>query len=537
MPAHWEKISIKFYPGISVKALFLSSLFFILFQSGLSGQEKKQVEVTSDYVEYDSDLGKGAKRLIGDVRFKHEDVYMTCDSAYYYSEENVLDAFSHVHAWQGDTLDLYGDYLQYDGSLKTARIRKNVILIDKESRLTTNYVDHFFNENYSYYLGGGKIVNGDNTLESMIGYYYSKEKVFYFKDSVVVINPDYDIFCDTLRYHTQTEVSYFFGPTEIISDENYIYCENGWYDTRNEIAQFNENAYLQSEGTSIRGDSLYYERETGMGKAFRNIVMVDTTQDIVMKGNRAIYFEDPEYAMVTDSAIFIQLDNTDSLFVHADTLLSIPDTMEERRIIKAYYHVKFFREDFQGKCDSLTYSEVDSIFRFYGDPVLWSDEHQLTSEFIELHTRDRQLDRIEMLNSAFIVSMEDSSKFNQIKGRNMSGYIKNNELQTIHVTGNAETIYYGKDMDVIVGVNKAVSSNLVIYFQENKIQRIVYLTQPSGTYYPIEKFATVQSKLENFRWLDDFRPKTRDDIFIWNRGKSTEINQDIQIPLPSQPDI
>lgn len=493
-------------------------LLQLIIPSVLYAQEIKQIDINSDYIEFDSQLGNGAKRLIGNVHFKHEDVYMTCDSAYFYSEDNIVDAFSNVHAWQGDTLDLYGDYLKYNGNMKIANVRENVLLLDKETRLATNYVDHNFGEDFSYYLGGGSIVNGDNNLESRIGYYYSKLKLFHFKDSVIVINPDYTMYCDTLKYNTQTEIAYFEGPTDIISDENYIYCENGWYDTKNEISQFNENAFLQSEETSIRGDSIYYERETGLGKAFRNVKMVDTVQDLVMKGDRVIYYEEPEYAMITDRAELIQIDQEDSLFVHADTIFAIPDTMEEKKIIKAFYHVKFFRTDFQGKCDSLTYSEIDSVFRFYGEPVLWSEENQLTAEFIELHTLNRQLDRLEMINAAFIISMEDSVKYNQIKGRNMTGYIRNSEISKVNVNGNSETIYYGKDQDKLIGVNKAISSNLIINFLDNKVQKIIYLTTPNGTYYPLEKFPPTESKLEEFKWYDEYRPEKKEDIFIWRKN-------------------
>ena len=494
-------------------------IFIFLFPAiHVRAQETKKIDITSNYIEFDSKLGNGAKRLLGNVKFKHEEVYMTCDSAYYYAEENIVDAFSNVHAWQGDTLDLYGDFLKYNGNSEIANIRKNVLLIDKETRLTTDYIDHNFAADFSYFINGGEIVNGDNNVKSEIGYYYSEEKLFYFKDSVVVINPDYIIYTDTLKYNTQTEIAYFQGATDIISEENKIYCENGWYDTKKEISQFNRNALFETGGTSIRGDSLYYERETGLGKAFINVVLIDSAQNMIMKGNRVIYYEDPEYAMVTDRAEMIQIDNQDSLFVHADTIFAIPDTLEDMKIVKAFYHVKFFRPDFQGKCDSLTYSEIDSVFRFYGEPVLWSEENQLTAEFIELHTKNREIDRIEMIRSAFIISIEDSLKFNQIKGRDMTGFIFKNKIESVNVKGNSETIYYGKDQEEIVGVNKAISSNLKIQFKENKPQKITYLTSPTGTYYPLELLSPAESRLENFKWYDDYRPKKKEDIFIWKRG-------------------
>jgi lipopolysaccharide export system protein LptA len=440
------------FPGAFPLLIFL---FLLSFPRFLQAQETKKIDIVSDYIDFNSETGSNAKHLIGNVRFKHEDIFMTCDSAYYYSDENIVDAFSNVHLWQGDTLNLYGDYLKYNGNEKIAQVRRNVILLDNENKLTTNYIDHDFSKNLAYYIGGGNIINGNNTLSSEQGYYYTKEKLFFFKDSVVVVNPDYTMYSDTLKYNTVTEVSYFLGPTDIIAQDNYIYCENGWYDTKNNISQFNKNAYLESGGKILKGDSLYYERETGVGRAFYHVELIDTSQNIILQGNRAIYNENTEFAELTDKALMIQVDKGDSLFIHADTLKSVSDTIPESRMIKAYYHVKIFREDLQGKCDSLIYTDIDSAFRFYGEPVLWSDDNQITAEFIEIYTKNQALDRIEIINTAFIISQEDSVRFNQIKGRNMTAYVKNNQLQTIDVNGNAQTVYYAKEGLDIIGANKA----------------------------------------------------------------------------------
>lgn len=497
--------------------LFFAFLFFPIYLLTAQVQETKQIDITSDFIEFDSQLGNGAKRLMGNVKFKHGDIYMTCDSAYYFSDVNIVDAYSSVHLWQADTLDLYGDYLKYEGNIKFAKVRNNVILIDKETRLTTDYIDYNFGENMAYYLSGGKIVNGENNLESTIGYYYTQKKLFFFKDSVIITNPDYTMYSDTLRYNTLTEVAFFLGPTDIISDNNYIYCENGWYNTKSDISQFNNNAYLESDGTILKGDSIYYERESGFGKAFVNVELIDTTQNIVFTGNYAIYYEESEYALLTDSALMIKIDGPDSLFVHADTLMTQPDSIPENRIIKTFHHVKFYRDDIQGKCDSLIYSDVDSVFRFFGEPVLWSDENQMTAEFIELYTRNNQLYKVEMINSSFIISKEDSSRFNQIKGRDMTGFIRGKQLYRIDVNGNAESIYYGKDKEEIIGVNKALSSNLFIRFRDNKINDIIYLTNPTGTYYPVNNFPLTESKLANFIWFEKYRPLNKAEVFIWRK--------------------
>jgi len=494
---------------------------FLLMVTVLSfslAQNETTIEIiNSDSMEKDESLGTNAIRYIGNVIFKHEEAIMYCDSAYFYPDENIVRAYYNIHIEQGDTLDLYGDLLTYNGDNKLAQIRNNVTLIDKESVLKTQKLDFNLEDRIGYYFDGGKITNGDNELHSILGYYYSKDKLFFFRDSVIIINPDYKIFSDTLKYHSVTEVAYFLSPTEIISKENYIYCENGWYDTQHNISQFNENAYLISEGQYIRGDSLYYERDTGIGKAFDNVEIYDSTRNVILKGKFAYYIEDPEYAMLTDSAEFIQLSDEDTLYVHADTLESVLDSTGLHKILKAYYKVKMFSKDFQGKCDSLSYIERDSVFQFFSEPVLWSQEHQLTAEHIDLHTAHEKLHYINLIASSYIISREDSIRFNQIKGRNMIGFFADNELVRIEVKGNGQTIYFPKDEEELIGINKAESTDLVIYLEEGKIERIKFISEPAATLFPPDDLQENELFLGGFVWLDQFRPYSKEDIFIWKR--------------------
>jgi lipopolysaccharide export system protein LptA len=496
----------------------ISSITFFLLLLSLESlaQQVKTVEIeNADITEFDTQNGEQRSRLLGNVRFKHEDVYMSCDSAHFYPDRNVLDAYSRVHIWRGDTLDLYGDYLRYKGNEKLAEVRNNVILDDKQNHLTTDYIDYDLNLDIAYYFNKGKIENGENTLVSEIGYYYSKENLFFFKDSVIIRNPDYTMYSDTLRYNTVSKVAFFLGPSDIIGKDNYIYCENGWYDTERNISQFNKNAFLRNKENILKGDSIYYDRDNGLGKAFINVELIDTAQNLVLMGNNVLYLEPTQFALLTDSAVMIKIDNGDSLFVHADTLKSVPDTIPDRKLMLAYNHVKIFRYDLQGKCDSLVYSDIDSVFRFYGEPVLWTEENQLTADFISIETRHSGLYKINMSNAAFIISMEDTSRYNQIKGRDMTGWFNENQLYRIDVTGNGQTIYYARDKGELQGVNKAESTNLRIYLKDRKIERINFITKPDAIYYPLDKFPPAESRLENFKWYGEYRPMSRYDIFRW----------------------
>jgi len=262
----------------------------------------------------------------------------------------------------------------------------------------------------------------------------------------------------------------------------------------------------------MKGDSIYYERETGYGEAYHDIELVDEEQNVILKGDMAFVNENEDRALLTDSALFIYITDEDSIYVHADTLRALSDSAGFREF-KAYYDVRFYKSNLQGKCDSLFYSAADSILRLYVNPVLWAGVNQLSAEYIEIRTKNRQIDELEMDQLAFIINQEDSSRFNQIRGRSMVCYFRDNDLFRIDAKGNGQTVYWVKDQDELIGVNVAESSDLTIFFQENEVHTISYLIRPTAVLYPPELAPKQDLILKDFMWHEDLRPKDKNDIY------------------------
>jgi hypothetical protein len=475
--------------------------------------QQGEVNNSADYMEQALDIAEGAYRFLGHARFERDGAVMYSDSAYFYGKKNVLEAFSRVHLVQGDSVDLYGDYLIYDGNTKIAQIKKGVRLIGRNTELKTRELEYNVGTNTGYYMHHADIKSGENSLKSRKGYYYARTEMYYFTDSVVLANPDYTITSDTLRYHTPTKVAYFYGPTEIVGDSSYIYCEDGWYNTETDISMLKQNALVRNKQQTLTGDSLYYERNTGFGEGFNNIVVSDEQQNIILRGNHALINQKKDSALITQKALFIYVtDDADSVFVHADTLRAATDANGFRQL-RAYYGVQLFKSDLQGVCDSLFYSTSDSILHLYYEPILWSGENQLSANYIEIWTKNKQISQLHMQHSAFMVNQEDSGRFNQIKGKSMIGYFKDNEPYKIDVKGNGQTVYYAKDKDVLVGVNLAQSSNITIHLKNKKPDDIRFYIKPSGVTYPLDKAPEEELILKDFKWKDNLRPKKKEDIF------------------------
>lgn len=479
----------------------------------------------ADDIRFDRNIAPDARRLIGDVQFQHEDALMYCDSAWQFTVDNRFNAYGNVFIKVSDTIEIYGDKLYYNGNTRIAELHGNVKMIDPQMTLTTQHLFYNLATNTANYTAGGKIVDAENTLTSIWGFYYADEKNFFFKDQVKLVNPQYVMDSDTLRYNTLTEVAYFFGPTTIVSDENTIFCKNGWYDTKQDIARFSKDAWYTNGEQYLSGDSLFYDRNRGYGKATRNVLLKDSVQNTFITGHLAEHFEREFISEVTQQAVLTVVAQNDSLFLHADTLRSIHDEENDRRLLFAYHRAKFFRTDLQGMSDSIVYNFSDSTIYLYHNPVIWSQEHQLTAQRIELKTaEDNRIESIHLFDAAFIVSKEDSTAFNQIKGRRIVGYFWDNELRRIDVFGNGEALYYVRDEHQhLIGINKSLSSDMRIYIEENAVSRIILYKDADANLFPPHEIPADERFLQHFRWITDVRPQQKSDIFDWRETSATPL--------------
>ncbi|MBN2744399.1 MAG: organic solvent tolerance protein OstA [Marinilabiliaceae bacterium] len=500
--------------GLRAWAILLVMMPLVLF-----AQRRTRVELEkADVLKADeSKYGKGVQAVFGNVRFKHVNTIMYCDSAYLYRDSNMVVAYSNIHVIQNDSIHLYGDNMDYLGNQNLARVRNNVRMVKGDVTLTTQNLDYDRLGQVGYYFDGGTVMSGDNKLESHWGYYYPNTDMVHFKETVRVYNPQYTIYSDTLKYHTLTEVVSILGPTDIISSDsiNKIYSEDGYYNTQTDFSQLRRRSVITGKEQVLTGDTINYNRRSGLGEVYGNMVLTDSVNNVIIKGNYGLYNELTKSALSTRNACLLQVYNNDTLYLHADTLRM--DTIPElgTKLVRAYYKVKFFRPDLQGRCDSMVFNLKDSTNTFYHDPVIWAQGSQLTAETITMFSHNEVLERVELENSAFVVQPEDTTflMFNQIKGKNMIGYIRNNELYKIDVDGNGQTIYHPKDKELIIGVNRAESSNMTLMFKERRIDRIIMRVTPTGNMNPPLFLPVEDVKLEGFLWLEKYRPKNKEDIF------------------------
>lgn len=501
-----------------LKYTFIGLLLFVSVIAVAQPQQQQRIRINiekADFLRHDDKIGRNTQSLNGNVILTHGRTWLYCDSAYMYNDSNFVVCYGSVHAIQNDSIHLYGDLLEYDGDKNLAKLRKNVRANKGNTWLYTEFLDYDRLNDVGYYFNGGRMVNNDNVMTSEHGYYYPNTNEAFFKDTVVVVTPEYHIDSDTLKYNTVTDVVGLLGPTTIVnSDSTVIYSEDGWYDTQKDRGELLKNSVITSTDKILKGKKIFYDRRLGLGKVWQNMQLIDTLNNMTMFGDYGFFNERTKEALATQNAQLLQIYGTDSLFMHADTFRIVPLPQDSSRLIKAFHNVKFFRFDLQGRCDSLVFDFRDSIATMYHLPIVWAQGNQLTAQEIKLYTKNQVLYKSELINAAFAISPDDSVGYNQVKGKMMTGYIRNNELYKIDVDGNGQTIYYPKDGEAVIGVNRAESSNLSIFFQNKKVSNIVMRVSPTGNMNPPLLLKDDDVKLSGFRWLDDYRPKSKSDIFL-----------------------
>jgi hypothetical protein len=184
--------------------------------------------------------------------------------------------------------------------------------------------------------------------------------------------------------------------------------------------------------------------------------------------------------------------------------------------LTALKNVKIYRKDMQVVCDSLLYSDLDSLARLFKKPVVWNDvTRQYSADSIFVVMKNSTIDRAHLLSDAFIITQEDSivNAYDQIKGTEMVAYFDSTStLRRFDALGGASALFYLKEHDALATVNKVESKMLYAIFKKGDIDRIFYFDAAKNDAYPVVQLTKPDRELKGFNWQDKLRPKTKDSV-------------------------
>ena len=512
--------------------------------SDTTAAEKFVYLLNADELRYSEWINPDAQILVGNVTFRQDSMYMYCDSALFFQNDNSFNAYHNIRVEQGDTLFLYGDSLFYDGNTRILKIRDNVRIENTTMVLLTDSLNYERDADLGYFFAGGTLLDENNTLTSDYGQFNTQTKLATFIKDVYLESEDYSLSSDTLIYNTDLHTAYFVSPTEIVSEETTIHTDRGNFNTDlKEAVLLDRSEIIQQNGDqTMVGDSVIFNDAKGMAEAFGNVQIRNYADKLDVDGEYAYFSQENDSAVITGNALAIEYSAGDSLYIHADTfrLLSFfnesGDTLLYREM-RAFNKVKAYRTDMQMVADSLVFSSLDTCLTLYKDPIVWSENQQVLGEKILVYMNDSTIDWAHVIGQALFVQQIDTVHYNQIAGREMKAYFKNGAIERTDVSGNVLVIYYPEDEDMeMMGMNTTEASQLSAYFMNQEVYKIVIRNKSNGVMYPMDQLTDKLMYLNNFNWFSNLRPFSRYDIFYW-RGKSAteqlKSSPVIDIPLPT----
>ena len=478
--------------------------------------------------------------LIGNVEFSRGGMHMFCDSAHYYPEIESLDCFGNVWMQQGDTLSAKGDSLKYRNDTQLCTIYGTpVTMRNRDVQLQTDEFIYDLYSEFGYYNVGGVLTDKSNRLESVEGEYVPATKEATFYDNVHLTSTEESgaplhIYTDTLYYNTNTHLAQLFTLSVIIKNGDTIFTTRGDYDTNTGVANlFNRSKVKMERGTTLEGDTLFYDRNAGYGWARGNMEIVDSAKQSTLRGDYGYYDQVIDSSYVTGHAVAMEYSKGDTLYVHgrelfsfrtldtthfeADTLTGTAayERVDTSHVLIAHPRVRFFRTDMQGICDSLRMQQRDSLMYMYRHPIVWSDDRQIFGNVIKIHFNDSTFDRATLPEFGFTAQHVAEDFYNQLSGKEMIAYFEDQEMKRLDVNGNVEAIMLPMENDSTY--NKIInleSSYLKALFEKQQIQWMKMWPETGGTVTPLYLSKKSQYYLPKFKWYTGLRPTSPEDIFI-----------------------
>ena len=204
----------------------------------------------------------------------------------------------------------------------------------------------------------------------------------------------------------------------------------------------------------------------------------------------------------------------DSLHVPTDSLSLAPKDSTKISFIYGIRNVKVFRNDMQVACDSLAYTDLDSLIRLYENPIVWNEiKRQYSADSITVIVKNQSIDRASLMSNAFIIVQEDTLSYDQIRGTEMMAYFDSTgALRRFDSMGGASGVFYIEENGSLATVNKFESKMLTATLKDGNIQDLNYFDAVKTDAYPVVQMKKDEKILKGFDWQPDKRPKGPEDI-------------------------
>lgn len=465
----------------------------------------------------------------------------------------------------------------YNMRTKDARFMQDVIVTDPQYHMTSQDLGYNTETKVVTFFSPSVVTSDSSILKTSCGTYDTKFEIAHFTCRASILNKEQYLEADTIDYNRTSGAGTAIGNVIAIDTTQHttLYSGRADYNEKQRTMLATIKPVLKQlngkDSLFIRADTLFsapvpVKTDTAADKAAtkgKGSIKASgkETKALDKKRNRrqesAVNSRDtihidplvPDTDTVLNTNIVMPIPDTMADMKDTSTLVNIRrkalpakpiDTISSKRkgMEKAsvatdstdkadssrpryfigYHHVLIFSDSMQGRCDSISYSQEDSVMRMMYDPILWSRNSQITGDTILLYTDSGKLNRMYVPNNAFVISQSGPEKaklFDQVQGKTLTAYFVDNTINDILVMPDAQTIYYSKDDNgAYLGVNEASSSEkLRIFFKDQQIDRIFFGRDVKQKMTPLDKADLPAMKLSRYQWRPQLRPRSLEELF------------------------
>ncbi|MDR0582253.1 MAG: hypothetical protein LBG31_04735 [Prevotellaceae bacterium] len=388
------------------------------------------------------------------------------------------------------------------------------------------------------FTGATSIWHEDGFLSCHYGWYDKPRDYFHFSENAYMQSDEQEVWADSIFYDRSARKGDLYGHVQMHdTTQSLIIFGNEAHFTETPemviVTRQPSMAYYTLENNQpdtafTRADTLHFITELNPAYRAKDTVApanpaLPVTDTLTPAAIDTAFTDMPALAVVDtvstgtlapatiDTAQFLA--GTPALAAVDTAMLAVPVPDSSIRKIFAYHNVRTFRTNLQAACDSFAYSSLDSLGRMFIRPVMWNEEQQISANEIHFLTDQKEILRADFLQAAFIIMHEQDTFYNQVKGRDIIAYFRDNDIYLADIIGGAQTVYYLQEDSVVTNGNLSESVNMQVELKQRKIQRIKYYSQPvKSDTYPLDQLPPEKALLKGYEWRDSERPKSRWEI-------------------------
>ncbi|SDM01537.1 OstA-like protein [Pedobacter antarcticus] len=409
-----------------------------------------------------------------------------------YNTNTTYAYFGKKNLYTSGSRSLKGDSLYYDGKAGYGKAVRNIVFQD-----TT---DHMM-------------------LRGQLGYYYKNDqRTVVTKNAYLGMGTNDSVLVDNIKQPDSLWLGADTLETQMVLQKSLRLLDGPVIKKDNELGEENREGKASLVRQQENSDAEKYAGRTGKESAVLKKPEEETKPKVKEVPTDSLKKITPQHIDTTVIKPVKQLLPSINLAKKKpgikDSLPVNPMDTMRTRAIKAFHNVRVYKSNMQAKADSLFYTAADSTLRWYKNPIIWSQSSQQTGDTIYVQLRNKKINSIQILQNAFAVNVEpDTAKFNQVKGKLITGFFKDGKLNSMYVDGNAESVYFTKTDDgkKYDKMNQTISSRIKVIFRDSEIQDVVPIKDVEGATTPVEDLKE-DVILTGFIWKPELRPRSKKDI-------------------------